>query len=367
MKRVVVGMAVLGVLSLVACSRQRVIVGVVLPETGIAKGYGPSIKAGIKLALDDAMAKNTPKGVEVWFRDSNSRPEYARKALDELFKSEAPIVIGGVTSEEAKAMIPGAETANHIIISPAATEPILAASSNLFFRVCPSDEVEGVVAADFMVTTKKAKTVLVLFQKGEYADGMLPVFSGEVTKLGAKVSGQLPIGPTDWDKAIAEALTAGKPDGVFICAWGAETLATLNVLRTAGFAGTICATSAISTSDVLRQGGQLAEGVFVPVLALDLDSPKEPIASFVKRFKAANKGAKPDLYAAYGYDAAMTALAALQDPQPKDTNELLQRLMKLADHQGVTGPMSFDSVGNTTHRPRIHCVKSGKLVDCNPT
>jgi len=353
--------------SLGACSRHRVIVGVVLPETGIAKGYGPSIKAGIKLAFDDAMAKNTPKGIEAWFRDSNSHPEYARKALDELFQAEAPIVIGGATSEEAKAMIPGAETANRVIISPSATEPVLAASSNLFFRICPSDEIEGVVAADFMVTTKKAKSVLVLFQKGAYAEGMLPVFSGEVTKLGAKVAGQLPIGPTDWDKAIADALTTQKPDAVFICAWGEESLATLTVLRNAGFPGTICATSAISTTDVLRRASQLAEGVFVPIIALDLDSPKEPVASFVKHFRAANKGAKPDLFAAYGYDAALTAIAALQDPQPKDTNELLQRLMKLGDHQGVTGPLSFDSVGNTTHRPRMHCVKSGKPEDCNPS
>jgi len=222
-----------------------------------------------------------------------------------------------------------------------------------------------VVAADFIVAKRKAKSILILFQKGAYAEGMLPVFSGEVTKLGGKIAGQLPIGPTDWDKAIADALTAQKPDAIFICAWGEETLATLTVLRNARFSGTICATSAISTSDVLRRASQLAEGVFVPTIALDLESPKEPIASFAKRYKAANKGAKPDLFAAYGYDAAMTALAALQDPQPKDTNDLLQRLMKLGDHQGLTGPLSFDSVGNTTHRPRMHCVRSGKLEDCD--
>ena len=68
-------------------------------------------------------------------------------------------------------------------------------------------------------------------------------------------------------------------------------------------------------------------------------------------------------FAAYGYDAAMTALYALEGTPPKDTTELLQHLMGLGKKQGVMGPLSFDEVGNTTNRPHMHVIKGGTFED----
>lgn len=367
MRCVAVGLLVLGALLSVSCGSGKLVVGVMLPETGINKGYGASLKSGIKVALDDAVAKQSPKGIEARYRDSASHPEYAQKETSDLFKAGALIVIGGATSAEAKFMIPEAEKAKAVIISPSASEPGLAASSNLFFRVVPSDDVEGAVAATFLVGQRKARTILVLYQEGVYSGGMLPVYSNEVTKLGAKVTDKLQIGPTDWDKPIGEALSTGKPDAVFICAYAEETLAALEVIRGAKYPGTVCATSAMVTADVIRRAGALAEGVFVPMVGYDPDSQQEPTKSFVKRYKAANNGVTPDLYAAYGYDAALAALYALQGPPPEEPTQLLQRLMSLGDKRGVTGKLAFDSGGDITNRPRIHCIRSGKLEDCDPS
>ena len=364
MRRASVGLVALAVLLTAACGH-KLIVGVVLPETGVNKDYGASLKAGIKLALDDAVAKQSPPGIEARYRDSLSHPEYAAKEAQELFKAGALIVIGGATSAEAKAMIPEAETAKELMISPSASEPALAASSNLFFRVVPSDEFEGTTAAQFLVTQKKARSVLIMFEKGLYSEGMLPFFTAEFTRLGGKITGQLPIGPTDWDKAVADALPAQKPDAVFICAYAEEILASLTVIRNAGFAGPICATSSFDSGDVVRRAGAVAEGVFVPKVRVDFESQQEPIKSFVARFKAANKGAAPDLFAAYGFDAAMVALYALQGPPPKDVNDLLVRVMSLGDKMGVTGKLVFDKVGNIEHRPRMHVIKGGKFEDCD--
>ncbi|HPC82506.1 MAG TPA: ABC transporter substrate-binding protein [Thermoanaerobaculaceae bacterium] len=367
MKRVMVGLMLIGALSATACGGKKLIVGVVLPESGVAKTYGPSLKAGIKLAFDEAVAKNSPRGIEARYRDSMSNPEYAIKEVQELVKGGAIMIVGGATSEEAKAMIPEARKANVVLISPSASEPGLASSGNPFFRMYPSDDTEAVVAARFLVGDRKAGKIMVLFQKGLYASGMLPVFKDEVVKLGAEVVDELPIGPTDWDKNITEALGARKPDAVFICGYGEETLATLSLLREAKFQGAVCASSAIGTSKIIERAGELAEGVFVPVLSIDFDAQTEPIKSFVQKFKAANGGAMPDVYAAHGYDAAMMALAALQDPRPKDTNEILHRLLSMGSKQGVTGSFSFDEVGNSTHRPRMHQIRKGEFVDCDPT
>jgi branched-chain amino acid transport system substrate-binding protein len=365
MRRFPIGLLAVAALLTVACGGDKLIVGVVLPETGPNNKYGASLKAGIKVAFDDAMAKHSPKGFEARYRDSISTAELAAKETGELFKSGARIVIGGATSAEAKWMIPEAEKAKGVIISPSASEPGLAASSNLFFRVYPGDDIEGAAAAGFLINQRKARTIFVLYQEGMYAQGMLPVFTGEVTKLGAKITDKLQIGPTDWDKPIGDALAAQKPDAVFICAYAEETLAALLVVRNAKFPGSVCVTSAFTIGDVIRSAGASAEGIFIPLADLDLNSQREPVKSFVQRYKAANKGVAPDYFAAYGYDAAMTALYALEGMPPKDTPELLQRLMGLGSKQGLTGSLSFDEVGNTTHRPRMHVIKGGKFEDCD--
>jgi len=310
------------------------------------------------------VAKGLPKGIEPHYRDSFSTPEYAAKETEDLFKTGAPIVIGGATSAEAKWMIPVAEKMNKVIISPSASEPGLAASSNLFFRMCPPDDVEGAVAANFVVSQRKARTILVLYQKGTYGEAMLKVFKDQAIKLGAKVTAEFPIGPTDWEQPIGEALTTGKPDAVFIGAFAEETLAALGAVRNAKFPGTICVSSAFATGDVLRRAGASADGVAIPMVTYDPASQKEPIKSFAARFKAANKGAAPDLFSAYGYDAATVALQALQDPRPKDTAELLQRVMSQGATQGVTGRLSFDSAGDTTNGLNVRCIKGGKFENC---
>ena len=191
-------------------------------------------------------------------------------------------------------MIPEAEKAKRVLISPSASKPGLAESSNLFFRTVPSDDFEALVAADFLVSHKKAKTVLVLFQQGLYSEGLLPVFSAEVAKLGGKVADKLPIGPTDWDKAIGDALAAGKPDAIFICAYSEETLAALGVVRNA--------IRRIHLRDLgdrrrrRRQAGRSGRrGCIRAPVRLDVASNQEPTKSFVQRFKAANNGAAPDL------------------------------------------------------------------------
>lgn len=367
MRRVIAVLVTIGAVLSTACGAKKLIVGVVLPESGVAKAYGPSLKAGIKLAFDDAVEKNVPRGIEARYRDSMSNPEYAIKEVQELVKGGAIMIIGGATSEEAKAMIPEVRKANIVLISPSASEPGLASSGNPFFRMYPSDDTEALVAARFLVATRKAGSILVLFQKGLYASGMLPVFKDEVGKLGATILDELPIGPTDWDKNISDALATRKPDAVFICGYGEEALATLSLLRAAKFEGSVCASSAIGTAKIIERAGAEAEGVFVPVVAIDFESQVDAVKSFVQRYKNANGGAMPDIYAAHGYDAAMMALAALRDPRPKDTNEILHRLLSMGSTRGVTGPFSFDDVGNSTHRPRMHQIRGGRFEDCDPT
>jgi branched-chain amino acid transport system substrate-binding protein len=343
-----------------ACS-SKIIVGVVLPETGEASAYGTSVKTGAKLAFDQAAAARTlPPGLEVVYQDTGSSPSKGADLADALYKRGALIVIGGATSPEAKVMTRVATKYGRMLLSPSASTPDLTSKGGWFFRVYPSDEGEGVKAAQFLVQDRKVKNVLVIKEDIAYTQGLLPVFTTELTKLGGRVVGTVSVSEPNWERMVAASLSSLKPEALYVCGYGEAILAAMVEVRNTSYTGIVCTTSAISTVDLVWRGGKLVEGLFFPMVMVDMTSTKEPIAGFVKRYREAYN-LQADIYAAHGYDAALATLYALAAPAPKSATELRSRFLTLGSKIGVTGPMNFDDTGNITEPLRVHWIREGKV------
>lgn len=365
MKHINLAVVIVSLLALVGCNG-KVLVGVVLPETGEAQAYGSSVRSGVKLAFDDAKAaRKAPAGLEVVYRDTASDPALAADEIEQFYRDGALIVIGGATSSEAKASIPIAEKYGRVLLSPSASAPGLTKAAGHFYRVYPSDTVEVTDAVHFLAKDKKVTKVLVLFEDNTYTQELLPVFAAEAKKLGVSVLGRLNVGETEWEKKLALSLAPtrpeDKPEALYLCGYGEAILAALLEVRNANYGGVICTTSAIGTVDLLWRGGTLVEGIFFPMMVVNTSSQEEPIRTFVKRYKEVID-LTPDIYAAAGYDAALTVLRVLAEPVPKSSAEVKNRLSALSDLRGVTGPISFDSLGNIKTREQLHQVREGKVV-----
>lgn len=355
--------AALTVLVIASGCNPAVRIGVVLPESGEAAVYGASVKSGVKLAFDAAAgARWAPQGLEVFYRDSGSDPTRAASAAEALFSDGALLVIGGVTSAEAKAMIPVADRASSVLLSPSASAPELAGRSKYFFRVYPSDDFEGVKAADFLVGAKDVKSVLILQEDNDYTRGLLPVFVGEFGSQGGRVVGTVRVGEAGWQGQVREALAGHAPEGAYICGYGDAILGALRILRSLGFKGVICTTSAFNASLVLQRAGSLAEGVFFPLASLDVTSQLEPVRSFVARYRKIYN-LLPDIYAAHGYDAALAVLYALQGLSERTGMAVQRQMLTLAGRNGVMGPLGFDDYGNIKHSLRNHWIHGGRVED----
>ena len=344
-----------------ACS-SKIIIGVVLPETGDASAYGTSVKTGVKLAFDQAVVAHTaPAGLEVLYQDTGSNPSRGADLADALYKRGALIVIGGATSPEAKAMTRVANKYGRVLLSPSASAPDLTTKGGWFLRVYPSDEGEGVKAAQFLVQDRKIKSVLVIKEDIPYVDGLLPIFTAELGRLGGKVVGTVSVNESNWERMVVASLTNLKPDALYVCGYGEAILACMVEVRNTTFAGIICTTSAISTVDLVWRGGKLVEGLYFPMVTVDMASPKEPIATFVKQYRAKFDFAA-DNYAAHGYDAALATLFAFAEPAPKSASELRSRFLTLGTKTGVTGPLNFDDTGNISEPLDMHWIREGKVA-----
>lgn len=351
------------VLILASGCNPTVRVGVVLPETGDAAVYGSSVKSGVRLAFDHAQETQwAARGVEVLYRDSGSDPTRAASAAEALFHHGALLVIGGVTSAEAKAVIPVADRMSRVLLSPSASAPELAGRSQYFFRVYPSDDLEGVKAADFLVLVRNTRSVLVVQEDNDYTRGLLPVFVGELGSHDGRVVGSVRLAGEGWQEQLRSALTRQSPESVYICGYGEAILGALRVLRSLGFRGSICTTSAFNASSVLQRAGSLAEGVFFPLASLDVSSQQEPVRTFVARYRKIYN-LLPDIYAAHGYDAALATMYAMRGLTEYTGAAVRKRLRALASMDGVMGPLAFDDYGNIRHALRSHWIHLGRVED----
>jgi len=346
-------------LVLAAACGKRVVVGVVLPETGSAAVYGTSLRSGIELAFEAAPPGTLRRArVTVEYRDSGSDPARAVAAAEALFDRGAVVVIGGATTAEARAMIATADRRERVLLSPSASAPELARLSRYFFRVYPSDELEGVAAADLLAVTLSARRVVVVEEENDYSRGLLPVFVAELTSRGGRMTASIHTGGDAWQRALLDAVRAGA-DAVYVCGYGDAILEALRTLRVGAFAGPVCTTSAIGSGALLQRAGGFADGVYLPLATVD------PAAGpsghdFVARYRA-EFGLLPDVYAAHGFDAALAVRAALERAPELRGSSVREALHSLAGVSGVMGELAFDDLGNVHRRLGIYRIRGGRL------
>jgi ABC-type branched-subunit amino acid transport system substrate-binding protein len=179
---------------------------------------------------------------------------------------------------------------------------------------------------------------------------------------GGELVGSVSLSQPSWQREFRDLLTSRQPQGVYVCGYGPAIIHGLQELRSAGYQGTVATTSAINSATVLKEAGPLAEGVFFPLATVDITSKEEPIATFVRRFQEVYN-LSPDIYAAHGYDAALSVMYATANLRTRAASEIQVRLKGLGETKGVTGHLAFDDFGNIKHYLRNFWIHQGRVED----
>jgi branched-chain amino acid transport system substrate-binding protein len=341
------------------------IVGVILPSTGAAASFGESIESGIRLALSDARDQGEiPPEFEVVWADTGSDPAAAAAELRAMVaERDVKMVIGGATSSEAIAMIPELEELGVVCLSPSASAPGLAKQSRLFFRIYPSDELEGHTAANFLYERLGKHRVLLFTGDIDYTRGMKPEFLKQYeVALGGVVVESIAVEEEGWRERAAALLDRDGVDAVYVIGYAEEIFEVVLFLRERGYEGRIVTTAAIYSGQAIRDAGEAAEGLLFPLPPFDRTSEKEPVLSFVNRYMDTYQRA-PDVFAAHGYDAMRLTIQVMNLAKPPETLEILRAFnVGVTEFMGVTGPILFDDYGNVKHYPMMFIVKDGQVL-----
>lgn len=342
----------------------------VLPLTGSASVYGQAIQRGIELGMEQ-LAENNTTGYTVTMRveDTGSDPAQAAQLLRSAF-STSTAAIGGVTSDEALAMVEVINDVERVLLSPTASSPALSGSSRYFFRIFPASTAEAPPLASFVVERLQAKELVIAAQDSAFGEGSAGSFTDSYSGV---VLGRVDF-ETDGDyqtmvSQVMDLLPAMDNEeevrAVYVAASADSLVNALKALRGGGFdrgRDYLVTSSALASPEVLAAAGDAAERIYFAQTVFNAEDESEPVKSFVANYET-KYGSKPDVYAAHGYDAVAVFMEALSKVQLSVPSDFLKGMRAVQGFPGVTGNLQFRETGDAQKFMRVYFVSEGQPQD----
>ena len=358
-----------------------------LPRTGSANAQTTTIVNGIKLAIDEVGGQID--GWKIAYEDKDdASPQRgnwdpaveAQNANAAVKDNDCIAYIGTFNSGAAKVAMPILNRAGLAMVSPANTtpgltkpglgaenEPLVYRPSGKinYFRVVPTDDLQGVEAANWAKSLKAGK-VFILNDRELYGIGIANVFQKQAEKLGIEVVGFEGIDSKAANyRSLATKVKATSPDLVY---FGGTTQSNAGQvakdLRSGGYEGMFMVPDGCFEQAFIEAAGaaNLNGKTYITFGGL----PAEKMTGKGADFRSAYKlkfGDDPEAYASYGYEAARVVLQAIAQAKTKDRAGILAAISATKDFNGVLGKWSFDANGDTSSRVMSgQTVQDGKFV-----
>jgi branched-chain amino acid transport system substrate-binding protein len=366
------------ILLMTACGAsgpKEVKVAVSLP---LGLGVGKDILNAVELALEEEVGQAGDIEVDLLVLDTSDpegspvSPELEREAAQKAIDDPQVVAyIGPLASDQAKVSIPMLNEAGIALISPAATWPGLTkpgyepgepgiyypAGRRNFFRVVPSDDVQGVAAArwadQFLI-----KTAYIVDEGTAYGQGVAGIFKIAAQDRGIEILGHDSFDSgaiTDEEiEAVATKVVESEADLLYY----GGSYATATAGATGSVGGKLISTikrinpdirimgpDALVQDDLIKEfGADLVEGILGTNVAIP-PTELESAADFVADYRA-KCGKAPPPYAGGAYDAMKVILKAIKQTDEVNREGVLDALKNLGTHQGVLGEWHFDSSGD---------------------
>ncbi len=358
-----------------------------LPRTGSANAQTTTIVNGIKLAI--AEAGGQVDGWTIAYQDlddaspqrGNWDPAVEAQNANAATKDATCIAyIGTFNSGAAKVAMPILNRAGIVMVSPANTYPGLTKPGKgepnepmvyrptgtvSYFRIVPTDDLQGVQAADW-AKQLGAKKVFVLHDRELYGKGIADVFCDHAKTIGVEIIG---FDGTDSKAAnyrsLVTKIKAVSPDLVY---FGGTTQTNAGQiakdLRAGGYEGMYMVPDGCFEQAFIEAAGDsnLNGNTYITFGGLPADQLTGRGAAFRDAYHA-KYGSDPEAYAAYGYEAARVVLQAIAEAKTRDRAGVLAAVAATKNFDGVLGRWSFDANGDTSSRVLSgQTVKDGKFV-----
>ena len=355
-----------------ACANPTLVIGSLLPQTGDLAFLGPPEFAGVDLALKEIDAAGGVLGQPVTYFEGDSgdtTTDTASQTVDSHLSQGVQAIIGAASSGVSLTVIDKITSNGVLQMSPANTSPALTTyeDNGLYFRVAPSDALQGAVLADQAINAGFTKAA-VIARQDSYGDGLKDAFAKNFEANGGTVTAALSYDPaaTTFEAEVSE-LKAGDPEAIVIVGFE-ETTKLMQEMIKQGVGPQDAQLYLVDGNLSATAFAEFPAGIMKGVLGT-VPSGDSDLTAFNQRLLEVDPSLQDFTYGAQSYDAAtVIALAAqyagcadgaaIAAALPKVANEGGEKCTDYAsclallnegkeiDFDGVTGPLDFNEYGD---------------------
>ncbi len=325
-------------------------IGFIGPLTGDAVSYGEPISNSVRMAVDVVNEAGGVNGrmIEVVYEDGRCTSEDALNAAQKLVNIDGvKMIIGGVCSGETFALLPVAEEAGVVVISPSSTSPDLTGISPYFFRNAPSDDEGGRRLAQ--LATKDYTKIALISEETDYAQGFARVFRESVFLNDGEVVADENFAPETSDfRSILTKIKAAAPEAIFVNPQTEIAGGTIvKQARELGITASLFGSNVTGGARSAEIAGDHTEGlVFVDAPGLSPDNPKA--VAFLDGYRT-RYGGEPgiEFYAGSAHDIVSIFAQAIEMAGSADDTEVLRDYIStMGNFNGVVGSYRFRPDGD---------------------
>lgn len=329
---------------------------------------GAEMLDAAKLALEEVGNKAGPYQLELLtldeFDESGSYSEEKAQSNAQTIVNDPDVVacLGPGFTAVAKMLTPLLNEAGIVMVAPSPTWPGLTKPGFVpgepgiyyptgrrnFFRVIPTDDLQGAVGA-LWARELGADLVYIVDDGQPYGQGVAGLFVEKAREIGLEVMAEsADIKTTDYNE-LAMRIAQVQPDLIYFggsATFGGPQL--VLALRNQGIQIPFMGPEGMMTSELPDQAGAAAEGVYLTFGIVPFDQMGNRGATFVEAYRA-RYGQEPSAHAALTYDAMRVILDAISRADDKhDRAAVLRAVANTRSFPGLSGDWGFDTNGDIT-------------------
>jgi len=356
---------VLGIAVLLGCQPPEPIrIGFVGGTSGRVADLGIAGRDAVLLAVE---LRNRAGGVagrqvELLIKDDQQNPDVAQRAVRELIAQGVVAIIGPMTSAMAIAVVPIANDAQVLLMSPTATTDDLTGRDDYFFRANASTLDNASRIARYHVSQHATRRLAVAYdlRNKSYTESWLDGFraayvqgGGEMIRaLGFESGGETAL------LRLAQDLLAAPADQVLIVANSMDTALLCQQIRKLDRRAPIITSEWAVTERLIELGGKAVEGVIV-AQNFDRNSTEPRYLAFYQAYRD-RFHREPGFGGVIAFDAANVVLDALALQQAG--RSVKETVLAMRRFEGVQEPIIFDEFGDVKRSLFITVVRDGQFV-----
>lgn len=317
-------------------------IGFTAALTGGAAAYGKSEEEGVRLAVEE-INKKGDFPIDLLVEDTKAVPADSMNATKKLIQEKVSMIIGPMTSNEAKAAGPIIQNAKVPSLEISVTAENITDIGNCIFRnsVPESKNIPQTVKKTHKLLGYKTAAILYAHDNEQHVTAQ-KYFQKTMEEEGVQVIDVETFGSKDSEySAQLTNIQHKAPDVIVVCSYYQEGSRILKKMREMGMDQPVLGDNGFVSPELGKMAGAAADNVYVSSM-WSADRKDEKVQKFVENYTKAY-GRAPDQFAASAYDGVYMAMDAMQRAgTTTDHKKIRDALAQMKDFKGVCGTFSFD-------------------------